>query len=398
MSVYENRTGYEKTLELETETDEELARTRHEAMLAAEQLEDAPVSDEVAATRAQIEETRAHLTETVDEIKDRLSPSHLMEEAKESVIEATSATVEQVKEVVSSVAHTVSETAHNVADSARDAAHSTSEAVRPALTKAQRQGEKIVDAIRMNPVPAAIAGFGLAWLLFSIRKQEEAGEARSNDFNGGNSFDQRKNPTGFGYEPLELPSEASYNGPSTTDRLKDSLHNAGEAVSNAAHAAQDKMSNAAHSAQEKVSDVAHAAQEKVSNFATATRDKASDLASTAKDKASDFADAAKDKAQATYGTVDDFVHENPLAAGAVALLVGAAVGLALPATRKENEWMGDTRDRLKDKATDALSDVSHKVQNVAQAALGTAKESFQEVKSQVTDTVKSEAQTQGLTA
>ena len=33
--------------------------------------------------------------------------------------------------------------------------------------------------------------------------------------------------------------------------------------------------------------------------------------------------------------------------------VGAAIGAALPATETEDEWMGDTRDRLKDRATDA---------------------------------------------
>ncbi len=42
--------------------------------------------------------------------------------------------------------------------------------------------------------------------------------------------------------------------------------------------------------------------------------------------------------------VDDFVHENPLAVGAFALAVGAAIGLALRVTEYENRAMGATRD------------------------------------------------------
>ena len=49
----------------------------------------------------------------------------------------------------------------------------------------------------------------------------------------------------------------------------------------------------------------------------------------------------------------DTLHEQPLVLGAVGLAVGAAIGAALPATETEDEWMGDTRDRLKDRAAQA---------------------------------------------
>ena len=44
------------------------------------------------------------------------------------------------------------------------------------------------------------------------------------------------------------------------------------------------------------------------------------------------------------------MEHNPLAVGAVAMAVGAAVGLALPETRREQELMGDARDRVVDNA------------------------------------------------
>ena len=54
----------------------------------------------------------------------------------------------------------------------------------------------------------------------------------------------------------------------------------------------------------------------------------------------------------------------PLAIGAVALALGTAVGLAVPQTA-ENEWMGEARDTLVDKAQSVSQDAIEKVQQVA---------------------------------
>jgi ElaB/YqjD/DUF883 family membrane-anchored ribosome-binding protein len=44
------------------------------------------------------------------------------------------------------------------------------------------------------------------------------------------------------------------------------------------------------------------------------------------------------------------VRDNPIGFGIAALAAGAAVGLSAPETETENEWMGDTRDALIDRA------------------------------------------------
>ncbi len=48
--------------------------------------------------------------------------------------------------------------------------------------------------------------------------------------------------------------------------------------------------------------------------------------------------------------VDDWVHENPLAAGVIALAVGAAIGLSVPRTEIEDRAMGEARDRARGEA------------------------------------------------
>ena len=58
------------------------------------------------------------------------------------------------------------------------------------------------------------------------------------------------------------------------------------------------------------------------------------------------------------------VQENPLLVGAGALMLGVAFGLAVP-TETKNEWMGDARDTVVDRARDMARDAANQVQEAA---------------------------------
>ena len=65
----------------------------------------------------------------------------------------------------------------------------------------------------------------------------------------------------------------------------------------------------------------------------------------------------------------DFVHDNPMAAGAVALAVGVAIGLSVPRTEIEDGTMGETRDRAWQKASEIAQNLKDNVsQKMATAA------------------------------
>jgi hypothetical protein len=76
------------------------------------------------------------------------------------------------------------------------------------------------------------------------------------------------------------------------------------------------------------------------------------------------------------------LHEQPLVLGAIGLAVGAALGSVLPSTEREDRLMGDSRDRLKRRATEAGREQLDK----AGAAAGAAY-----------DAARDEAERQGLT-
>jgi len=66
------------------------------------------------------------------------------------------------------------------------------------------------------------------------------------------------------------------------------------------------------------------------------------------------------------------LRENPLTVGALAVGVGAAVGLAVPQTGQEHEVMGEARDTLVEKAQEKVDEAQQKVQRVAEEAQSAA--------------------------
>jgi hypothetical protein len=67
------------------------------------------------------------------------------------------------------------------------------------------------------------------------------------------------------------------------------------------------------------------------------------------------------------------LQSNPLALGAVALAVGAAVGYSLPRTHKEDALMGAARDHFHGEATHLAHDAAQALQHLAGEAADSAK-------------------------
>ena len=408
---------------------------------------------EIEATKAQIEQTRAEMSSTIDAIKEKLSPAHLVEEAKEATLgaahDAVANVVDSVKDKAASVVDFVKEKAGIVADHAKDAAHTVADKVHqvtgskdatssvptysayttPSAVPVTRRpsspsaygtsttlGASIVDSIKINPLPAALAGFGIGWLLISIQRQQKDAA-----LTGPRSFPVPADATPSGY--LTTGSSTFGTAPTgsgTLDGLRDKASDLALGVADRAtglaQTVSDKASTVAHSVSDKASDVAQTVSDKASDlkgratqFAGDTRDKAGDLAHTVRDKAGDLAESTKGQYRAASDHVDQFIDAQPLVAGAIALVVGAAIGFLLPSTSKENELLGPHRDRLVDQAGEAVHNVAVKAQTVAESALGQAKESLGQTVDQAKEslgtavdkakeTVKTEVKNQGLDA
>jgi len=325
---------------------------------------------EIEQTRSQIEDTRAQMHDTIDAIQAKLSPANIAQQAKETVREAT---IGKAQDMVS-----------NATDSAMDAVNSATDTAREAVSSAgdtaRGFGNTVVETIRANPIPAALAGIGIGWLLMSSRNNS-----------GSTTTDYR-----YSYSPGRQYDQYGYTRQRDwDDQYRSYNYNAGQPST--MERAQGAVSNATQSAQQATSNVAGQVSDTASSMASTVSDTASNVAGQVSDTAGQAVQGMQDTAsqlgaQAQYGVrqartgMEQMMHENPLAVGVIAIGLGAAVGLAIPETEKENELMGEQRDQLMQQAQQNLQQVAQKAQTVAQEAVGAAK-----------DAAQSSAQDQGLT-
>ncbi|HET8783509.1 MAG TPA: DUF3618 domain-containing protein [Pyrinomonadaceae bacterium] len=98
----------------------------------------------------------------------------------------------------------------------------------------------------------------------------------------------------------------------------------------------------------------------------AVRNRASGLMQGTTDTVSNLTHGAKEQAVRAGRTFERLLHENPLAVSAAAVAVGAAVGLALPSTRMEQEYMGELSENVVDKTKQVAREAMDKVKSAAQ--------------------------------
>jgi gas vesicle protein len=291
---------------------------------------------ELAAIRAEIQQTRARMSHTVEDIGHRLNPDRLKEQLKHNVHEATIGKAEHM--------------ARNAIDRVDDTRHN------------------VLDTIRDNPVPAALVGIGLGWMLFNGRRSDHA-EYHAYE------YDQAYRPVQPGYYRPGWEADQGQWGrtSSSASGAAGSMMDRGEDL---AHSVRDRGEEMVSHARERGEDMAHRAQDRVTELAHDVRDTVSDVADRAQDVVGDTASRARSMARGAIregrhtthrieDRIQNMLHDSPLAVGATVVALGLAAGLAAPATRREAELMGPTRDRLLHQAREKVTDAAERAQNVA---------------------------------
>jgi len=169
--------------------------------------------------------------------------------------------------------------------------------------------EDLGDAVRRNPLPAALVGMGIMWL-FSNRFQ-------------------------------------------IADAGSGAVRSLGRGAASLSNDVQDGLSTASQAARNRV---------------TSGMDTVTESAS----RMSDVVSSSLDPVPAMVGDAFGNLHENlseiirrqPLALGVLGLAVGAAVAASMPVTEAENEYLGDTSDTLKAKAGEFFQEKSQQAVEV----------------------------------
>jgi len=273
-------------------------------------------SEETAGIRAEIDRTRQDMSRTAGALEERLSPAHIKEQAADVKQAALDQFHEAKNEIKDDIAREIRQAKSAVRDATVGRVEHMVEDVRESVSD---MGTGIRETIRANPIPAAMIGLGLGWLLMSNSRRRR-------------SYDREWVGPGYRRGGRSLTRGVKQGASQLVDQAEGVAHDVGEKAQELAHEARERAVHAVDDARDTGRRVARRAE-------TTLR-------------------------QAEW-SVENTLRDNPLAAGAIALAVGAAIGLALPHTRSEDEWMGQAKEKLLDRgkgvADNALENVEQKV-------------------------------------
>ena len=251
-------------------------------------------------------------------------------------------------------------------------------------------GRSLLENVRHNPMPAALTGIGLAWLMAS--NPRAAGHASAVSAGGGASspgshvhgredhgatLDRvRRAEVGVSRDP----SEADHAFAARLDQAR------GQAVGLARHEEEStdsfgsRVHDALASAQRSVADAAQGLRGQAGAAVSSAGGALGSLASSTRDAAHHAGGAMSQGGKAAGqagGNLVAALTESPVLLGALGLAAGALLGALLPQSDQEEAALGGVAGQARDAATSLARQGVEGGRNVAQAVAATARDSAQ---------------------
>jgi len=299
-------------------------------------------SDEI---RSDIRGTRRDMDQTLNQLGERLHPRHLL-------------------------------------DDVLDLFRSTPEgsASRNQLTRTSKRVGRIVAAeLKEHPLPAVLVGAGLLWWIIDANTDDDDGKA---DAEQRERRRLRAAPGALADIPYPPPYEPRLGydepGPYVGGMIEESNGGTGRSMkdkaADMASAAGDKISGAASAVGAEISDAASSLGGTISDAASSVGDKMADAGRSARRYSARGAQAVSRQASMLGGRFREASDEYPLAVGGAFLAAGLLAGLLLPRTEKEDEWMGEASDELKEQTRSKAEQLAQRGKEAAVKTAGAALE------------------------
>lgn len=214
----------------------------------------------------------------------------------------------------------------------------------------------LTETIKQNPVPVALLGISLGWLMM-------AGRSGGRYYSGGMSSEYYA-PEAGGYLPEESMAKK------VSGKVSDIAQSTRESMSEA----MGKAGETASSMQQRVSEMARGVRDTTGQVAGSVRSTTSQIASGMRGTTSQIVSGTRYSVRQARSGFEYMLNEQPLILGALGIALGAALGAILPGTRREDELMGEARDDLLQQAKETGADQLYKARRVAEEAGEAAKE------------------------
>jgi uncharacterized protein YjbJ (UPF0337 family) len=360
--------------------------------------------------RADIDQTRANVGEKIDQLQARLDPNRLKQQAQETVQEM------------------LSDTANSMTDYVR--------------SHKDEMVSSIADAARRNPLPTALVGLGLGWLILEsmagskrhdddrweyerryLRSRQPRGRFEGSsgrsfvsqgrgqfmeeDFYSPEYYDQPDYGRSSYPQSSEYQGRSDYRGESQGEYQGqhedgNGHHRGSNPLAKAADAVKDTVSDVSGEIKERVEDAGQEIKERFDNVSHEVRDRMGDM----RQQAGQMRDQGQHSMQRAGHQMEEWqrraryegqrrgqqvmrnLEDNPLTYGALALAAGAALALLLPQTRTENRYFGEVRDQVMDKGQEVFDSAKSHAQQVATEMRPELEEKARQIYSDVKQEVK----------
>jgi ElaB/YqjD/DUF883 family membrane-anchored ribosome-binding protein len=221
-------------------------------------------------------------------------------------------------------------------------------------------GANLGNTVRENPVPVALIGIGIGWLMM----QGQRPPRRATRFGTGDDRDV-----------YATGSVADSDTESTGSKIRRMASRAEEK----SREMKDQASETGHDLMNKASEIGQRISDRTSSIADRahdvtqqTRNRMSDAAGSARARAGELGQRSQEQYYQAKDSISHLMDEQPLMVGALGLAIGTLLGALLPGTQREDELMGESRDRLLDSARDTVREkagpLKESAQHVAQTA------------------------------
>ncbi|HZH25876.1 MAG TPA: DUF3618 domain-containing protein [Azospirillaceae bacterium] len=222
--------------------------------------------------------------------------------------------------------------------------------------------------IRSNPVPIAMIGLGLGWLVMQ----------RTGMFGG--SSGHGAGGSGGAFSKVRDWTDRQTRG--TRDSVRQAMARAGDTL----HSATDKASDTLQHMRDRVSGGPSDTTNTTGGYTTGTGYAATGQsggqsgpgygagsyggATSAGHTAQESGTFTQVRSQfgKASGSLWHLVDEYPLAAGLMGLALGAAIGTAIPSTRYEDDLLGDVGDELRNRGLEYGAEAADRTLTIAQRA------------------------------
>jgi len=305
---------------------------------APDEPNDAELEAKTADARLDIELTRTEMTSTIEAIQDKLDPEVLSEQAKDTAHDVTDYAIREAKEAAREITeHAITQAREAVRDVTGQAKLALREATvgkvesmaRTATDTAGGWRQGVIETIKANPMPAALVGLGVGWMLLN-------------------------RPDGTTHRSDGLAMNYGY---------RDTTYPTGSTIASSGQGGSADVAT-------RVQDTAGAALDQVQGAA-------GDAMAQVQETGGQVIDQVQEQAVRAQSFLQRQLDQNPLIVGAVAMAIGGVLASTVRSTSREDQLLGKARDRVMQVAQDVADETVDKVSKVVDQAHSAAAEEAQ---------------------